>query len=252
MKFGTIVLTGILLNALPKMMGTIKKVFESISGFFGRVFNFFKPFISFVTGIKFDDKSEKNKKLVDDAENLKKQLKPLNDITNQVGKLTGDFEKAAEKSGASTGGGGSGGSETGGETTTTTVTTETNTEGADTTITPSDSTSEIQSTKEDYREKLDDALIRRAEYIESGDTAKLEGVEKKIEFYQKKLGIDTSSKFTILVKDSDGKVQKIDASKLKAKTDDTVSMLNNGSSTNGSKTIVVQRQIVQTNVAVPV
>jgi len=54
------------------------------------------------------------------------------------------------------------------------------------------------------------------------------------------------------VKDSDGKVQKIDASKLKAKTDDTVSMLNNGSSTNGSKTIVVQRQIVQTNVAVPV
>ena len=251
MKFGTIVLTGILLNALPKMMGTIKKVFESISGFFGRVFNFFKPFISFVTGIKFDDKSEKNKKLVDDAENLKKQLKPLNDITNQVGKLTGDFEKAAEKSGASTSSGGSGTSGTE-NSTTTTVLTETNTEGADTTITSSDSTSEIQSTKEDYREKLDDALIRRAEYIESGDTAKLEGVEKKIEFYQKKLGIDTSSKFTILVKDSDGKVQKIDASKLKAKTDDTVSMLNNGSSTNGSKTIVVQRQIVQTNVAVPV
>ena len=43
MKFGTIVLTGILLNALPKMMDTIKKVFNSISGFFSRVFNFFKP-----------------------------------------------------------------------------------------------------------------------------------------------------------------------------------------------------------------
>ena len=45
-----------------------------------------------MTGIKFDDKSEKNKKLVNDAENLKKQLKPLNDITNQVGKLTSDFD----------------------------------------------------------------------------------------------------------------------------------------------------------------
>ena len=108
MKFGTIVLTGILLNALPKMIGTIKKVFESISGFFGRVFNFFKPFISFVSGIEFDEKDNQNKKLVDDAENLKKQLKPLDDITNQVGKLTSDFDKAAEKSGASTGGGGSG------------------------------------------------------------------------------------------------------------------------------------------------
>ena len=251
MKFGTIVLTGILLNALPKMIGTIKKVFESISGFFGRVFNFFKPFISFVSGIEFDEKDNQNKKLVDDAENLKKQLKPLNDITNQVGKLTSDFDKAAEKSGASTGGGGSGGSETGAETTKTTVTTETTTEGADTTITPSDTTSEIQSIKIDYREKLDDALIKRAEYIESGDTSKLKGIDKKIEFYQKKLGIDPNSKFTILVKDSDGKVQKIDGSQLKEKTDNTVSMLNNGS-TSGSTTIVYQRQVVQTNVAVPV
>ena len=251
MKFGTIVLTGILLNALPKMIGTIKKVFESISGFFGRVFNFFKPFISFVSGIEFDEKDNQNKKLVDDAENLKKQLKPLNDITNQVGKLTSDFDKAAEKSGASTGGGGSGGSETGAETTTTTVTTDTTDEGADTTITPSDTTSEIQSIKIDYREKLDDALIKRAEYIESGDTSKLKGIDKKIEFYQKKLGIDPNSKFTILVKDSDGKVQKIDGSQLKAKTDDTISMLNNGN-INGGTTIVYQRQVVQTNVAVPV
>ena len=251
MKFGTIVLTGILLNALPKMMGTIQKVFESISGFFGRVFNFFKPFISFVSGIEFDEKDNQNKKLVDDAENLKKQLKPLNDITNQVGKLTGDFNKAAEKSGASTGGGSSGGSDTGAVTTTTTVTTETSDEGADTTITPSDTTSEIQSIKIDYREKLDDALIKRAEYIESGDTSKLKGIDKKIEFYQKKLGIDPNSKFTILVKDSDGKVQKIDGSQLKAKTDNTISMLNN-SNNNGGTTIVYQRQVVQTNIAVPV
>ena len=251
MKFGTIVLTGILLNALPKMIGTIKKVFESISGFFGRVFNFFKPFISFVSGIEFDEKDNQNKKLVDDAENLKKQLKPLNDITNQVGKLTSDFDKAAEKSGVSTGGGGSGGSETGAETTTTTVTTETTDEGADTTITPSDTTSEIQSIKIDYREKLDDALIKRAEYIESGDTSKLKGIDKKIEFYQKKLGIDPNSKFSILVKDSDGKVQKIDGSQLKAKTDNTISMLNNGNN-NGGTTIVYQRQVVQTNVAIPV
>ena len=251
MKFGTIVLTGILLNALPKMMGTIQKVFESISGFFGRVFNFFKPFISFVSGIEFDEKDNQNKKLVDDAENLKKQLKPLNDITNQVGKLTGDFNKAAEKSGASTGGGGSGGSDTGAVTTTTTVTTEPSDEGAATTITPSDTTSEIQSIKIDYREKLDDALIKRAEYIESGDTSKLKGIDKKIEFYQKKLGIDPNSKFTILVKDSDGKVQKIDGSQLKAKTDNTISMLNNGNN-NGGTTIVYQRQVVQTNIAVPV
>ena len=251
MKFGTIILTGILLNALPKMMGTIKKVFNSISGFFSRVFNFFKPFISFVSGIEFNEKDNQNKKLMDDAENLKKQLKPLDDVKKKVEKITGDFNKAAEKSGASTGGGGSGGSETGGETTTTTVTTETTTEGADTTITPSDTTSEIQSIKVDYREKLDDALIKRSEYIESGDTSKLEGIDKKIEFYQKKLGIDSTSKFTILVKDSDGKVQKIDGSQLKAKTDDTISMLNNGS-TSGSTTIVYQRQVVQTNVAVPV
>ena len=251
MKFGTIVLTGILLNALPKMMDTIKKVFNSISGFFGRVFNFFKPFISFVTGIKFDEKDNQNKKLIDDAENLKKQLKPLDKVTDKVNKLTGDFDDAAKKSGASTGGGGSGGSETGAETTTTTVTTETTDEGADTTITPSDTTSEIQSIKIDYREKLDDALIKRAEYIESGDTSKLKGIDKKIEFYQKKLGIDPNSKFTILVKDSDGKVQKIDGSQLKAKTDNTISMLNNGNN-NGGTTIVYQRQVVQTNIAVPV
>ena len=252
MKFGAIVLTGILVNALPKMMDTIKKVFNSISGFFSRVFNFFKPFISFVTGIEFDDKEQQNKKLIDDAENLKKQLKPLNKVTDKVKKLTGDFDKAAEKSGVSTGGGGSGGSETGEETTKTTVTTETTTEGADTTITPSDTTSENQSSDIDYKKKLDDALIKRAEYIESGETSKLDGVNKKIEFYEKKLGIDSSSKFTILVKDSDGKVQKIDGSQLKAKTDNTVSMLNNGSSTNGSTTVIVQRQVVQTNVAVPV
>ena len=252
MKFGTIVLTGILLNALPKMMDTIKKVFNSISGFFGRVFNFFKPFISFVTGIKFDEKDNQNKKLIDDAENLKKQLKPLDKVTDKVNKLTGDFDDAAKKSGASTGGGGSGGSETGEETTKTTVTTETTIEGADTGITPSDTTSENQSSDIDYKKKLDDALIKRAEYIESGDTSKLDGVNKKIEFYEKKLGIDSSSKFTILVKDSDGKVQKIDGSQLKAKTDNTVSMLNNSSSTNGSTTVIVQRQVVQTNVAVPV
>jgi len=35
----------------------------------------------------------------------------------------------------------------------------------------------------DYREKLDDALIERAKYIESGDTSKLDGVNKKIKFY---------------------------------------------------------------------
>ena len=87
MKFGTIVLTGILLNALPKMMDTIKKVFNSISGFFSRVFNFFKPFISFVTGIKFDEKDNENKKLIDDAENLKKQLKPLDEVTDKVKNL---------------------------------------------------------------------------------------------------------------------------------------------------------------------
>ena len=34
MKFGSIILTGILVNALPKMMDTIQKVFNSISGFF--------------------------------------------------------------------------------------------------------------------------------------------------------------------------------------------------------------------------
>ena len=108
MKFGTIVLTGISSNALPKMIGTIQKVFNAISGFFNRVFNFFKPFVSFVTGINFEDRESENKKLIDEADNLKKQLKPLDDITNKVGKLTGDFNKFAEKSGASTGGGGSG------------------------------------------------------------------------------------------------------------------------------------------------
>lgn len=208
-----------------------------------------KPFISFVTGIEFNDKDNENKKLVDDAENLKKQLKPLNDVTDKVKKLTGDFDNAAKDSGVSiSNGSGSGTSET---ETTTTVTTEKTTGGEDTPITSSDTTSEIQSVNVDYREKLDDALIKRAEYIESGDTSKLKGIDKKIEFYQKKLGIDPNSKFTILVKDSDGKVQKIDGSQLKAKNDDTVSMLNNGS-TSGSTTIVYQRQVVQTNVAVPV
>ena len=36
-----------------------------------------------------------------------------------------------------------------------------------------------------FQEKLDDALARREEYEETGDMEKLEGVQKKIEFYEK-------------------------------------------------------------------
>ena len=251
MKFGTIVLTGILLNALPKMIGTIQKVFKAISGFFNRVFNFFKPFVSFVTGINFEDRESENKKLIDEAENLKKQLKPLDDVTNKVGKLTGDFNKAAEKSGVSTGGGGSGtsGTETSSESTTTTTTT-TDASDSSTTVTGTKTEKELEE-EGFYKEKLKEAETRRIEYVKNGETSKIEGVDKKIEFYKKKLGINPIDT-TILVQDTDGKVQKLDSSQLKSKNNDTVSVLNNGSSTNGSKTIVIQRQVVQTNVAVPV
>ena len=251
MKFGSIILTGILVNALPKMMDTIKKVFDSISGFFSRVFNFFKPFVSFITGIEFNDRESENKKLIDEADNLKKQLKPLNDVTDQVQKLTGDFNKAAEKSGA--GGGGSGGSGTSGTETTseTTTTTTTTTDVSDSSITPTTETSDNQTSNVDYNELLQDALIRRDQYIQSGDQSKLNGVNKKIEFYQKQLNISSNVKSSILVVDQDGKVQKVDNSQLSQKTEDNTAMLNNGS-TSGTTTIVYQRQVVQTNVAVPV
>ncbi len=252
MKFGAIVLTGILVNALPKMMDTIKKVFNSISGFFSRVFNFFKPFISFVTGIKFNDRDSENKKLMDDAENLKKQLKPLDDITNKVGKLTGDFNKAAEKSGASGSGDGSGtsGTEKSSESTTTSTTT---TDISDTSTTAVVETKTERELEEEgfYKEKLKEAETRRVEYVKNGETSKLQGVDEKIEFYKKKLGINPIDT-TLIIQDADGKVQKVDSSQLKTKTSDTVSVLNNGGNTNGSKTIIVQRQVVQTNVAVPV
>ena len=251
MKFGTIVLTGILLNALPKMIGTIQKVFKAISGFFDRVFNFFKPFVSFVTGINFEDRESENKKLIDEAENLKKQLKPLDDVTNKVGKLTGDFNKAAEKSGVSTGGGGSGtsGTETSSESTTTTTTT-TDASDSSTTVTGTKTEKELEE-EGFYKEKLKEAETRRIEYVKNGETSKIEGVDEKIEFYKKKLGINPINT-TLLIQDTDGKVQKVDSSQLKSKTDNTVSVLNNGSSTNGSTTIVYQRQVVQTNVAIPV
>ena len=251
MKFGSIILTGILVNALPKMMDTIKKVFNSISGFFSRVFNFFKPFVSFITGIEFDDRESENKKLIDEADNLKKQLKPLNDVTEKVEKLTGDFNKAAEKSGA--GGGGSGGSGTSGTETTseTTTTTTTTTDVSDSSITPTTETFDNQASDVDYNGLLQDALIRRDQYIQSGDQSKLNGVNKKIEFYQKQLNISSNVKSSILVVDQDGKVQKVDNSQLSQKTEDNTSMLNNGS-TSGTTTIVYQRQVVQTNVAVPV
>ena len=251
MKFGSIILTGILVNALPKMMDTIKKVFNSISGFFSRVFNFFKPFVSFITGIEFDDRESENKKLIDEADNLKKQLKPLNQVTEKVEKLTGDFNKAAEKSGA--GGGGSGGSGTSGTETTseTTTTTTTTTDVSDSSITPTTETFDNQASDVDYNGLLQDALIRRDQYIQSGDQSKLNGINKKIEFYQKKLNISSNIKSSILVVDQDGKVQKVDNSQLSQKTEDNTSMLNNGS-TSGTTTIVYQRQVVQTNVAVPV
>ena len=251
MKFGTIVLTGILLNALPKMIGTIQKLFKAISGFFNRVFNFFKPFVSFVTGINFEDRESENKKLIDEAENLKKQLKPLDDVTNKVGKLTGDFNKAAEKSGVSTGGGGSGtsGTETSSESTTTTTTT-TDASDSSTTVTGTKTEKELEE-EGFYKEKLKEAETRRIEYVKNGETSKIEGVDEKIEFYKKKLGINPINT-TLLIQDVDGKVQKVDSSQLKSKTDNTVSVLNNGSSTNGSTTIVYQRQVVQTNVAIPV
>ena len=251
MKFGAIVLTGILVNALPKMMDTIKKVFNSISGFFSRVFNFFKPFISFVTGIEFNDREAENKKLMDDAEALKKQLKPLDAITDKVNKIKGDFNKAAEKSGAIGSGDGSGtsGTETSSESTTTTTTT-TDTSDSSTTVTGTKTAKELEE-EGFYKEKLKEAETRRIEYVKNGETSKIAGVDEKIEFYKKKLGINPLNS-TIIVEDSDGKVQKLDSSQLKAKTSDTVSVLNNGSSTNGSKTIIVQRQVVQTNVAVPV
>tara|TARA_B100001093_G_scaffold85634_1_gene77340 strand:+ start:2954 stop:3943 length:990 start_codon:yes stop_codon:yes gene_type:complete len=251
MKFGSIILTGILVNALPKMMDTIKKVFNSISGFFSRVFNFFKPFVSFITGIEFNDRESENKKLIDEADNLKKQLKPLNQVTEKVEKLTGDFNKAAEKSGA--GGGGSGGSGTSGTETTseTTTTTTTTTDVSDSSITPTTETSDNQTSNVDYNQLLQDALIRRDQYIQSGDQSKLNGVNKKIEFYQKQLNISSNVKSSILVVDQDGKVQKVDNSQLSQKTEDNTAMLNNGS-TSGTTTIVYQRQVVQTNVAVPV
>ena len=251
MKFGSIILTGILVNALPKMMDTIKKVFNSISGFFSRVFNFFKPFISFVTGIEFNDRESENKKLIDDAENLKKQLKPLSDVTDKVGKLTGDFNKAAEKSGASGSGDGSGtsGTETSSESTTTTTTT-TDKSDSSTTVTGTKTEKELEE-EGFYKEKLKEAETLRIEYVKNGETSKIAGVDEKIEFYKKKLGINPIDT-TILVQDTDGKVQKLDSSQLKSKNNDTVSVLNNGSSTNGSTTVIVQRQIVQTNVAVPV
>ena len=251
MKFGTIVLTGILLNALPKMIDKIQKVFRSISNFFTRVFNFFKPFVEFVTGIKFDDKDSEYKKLMDDAENLKKEMKPLDEMAEKVKKIKGDFDKAAEDAGVSSVGANTGGGD--GEETEKKVveTTEVTNDATKNEITPSDTTSENQSNEVDYRKLLDDALVRRAEYIQSGNTTKLVNVNKKIEFYEKKLGINSNSKFTILVKDSQGKFQKIDGSQLKSKNDNTISMLNN-SGTSGSKTIVYQRQIVQTNIAIPV
>ena len=251
MKFGSIILTGILVNALPKMMDTIKKVFDSISGFFSRVFNFFKPFVSFITGIEFNDRESENKKLIDEADNLKKQLKPLNQVTEKVQKLTGDFNKAAEKSGA--GGGGSAGSGTSGTETTseTTTTTTTTTDVSDSSITPTTETFDNQASDVDYNGLLQDALIRRDQYIQSGDQSKLNGINKKIEFYQKKLNISSNVKSSILVVDQDGKVQKVDNSQLSQKTEDNTSMLNNGS-TSGTTTIVYQRQVVQTNVAVPV
>ena len=251
MKFGTIILTGILLNALPKMIGTIQKVFRSISNFFTRVFNFFKPFVEFVTGIEFDDKDSEYEKLMDDAENLKKEMKPLDEMAEKVKKIKGDFDKAAEDAGVSSGGANTGGGD--GEETEKKVveTTEVTNDATKNEITPSDTTSENQSNEVDYRKLLDDALVRRAEYIQSGNTTKLVNVNKKIEFYEKKLGIKSNSKFTILVKDSQGKFQKIDGSQLKSKNDNTISMLNN-SGTSGSKTIVYQRQVVQTNIAIPV
>ena len=248
MKFGTIVLTGILLNALPKMIGTIQKVFNAISGFFNRVFNFFKPFVSFVTGINFEDRESENKKLIDEADNLKKQLKPLDDITNKVGKLTGDFNKAAEKSGAIGSGDGSGTTTSSESTTTTTTTTDKS--DSSTTVTGTKTEKELEE-EGFYKEKLKEAETKRVEYVKNGQTSKLQGIDEKIEFYKKKLGINPINT-TILVQDSDGKVQKLDSSQLKSKTDNTVSMLNNGSSTNGSTTVIVQRQVVQTNVAVPV
>jgi len=183
---------------------------------------------------------------------LKKQLKPLDDITNKVGKLTGDFNKAAEKSGASSGSGdgsGTSGTETSSESTTTTTTTS-DTSDSSTTVTGTKTEKELEE-EGFYKEKLKEAETRRIEYVKNGETSKIEGVDKKIEFYKKKLGINPIDT-TILVQDTDGKVQKLDSSQLKSKNNDTVSVLNNGSNTNGSKTIVIQRQVVQTNVAVPV
>ena len=180
---------------------------------------------------------------------VKKQLKPLNDITDKVGKLTGDFNKAAEKSGVSTGGDSTSSTETSSESTTTTTTT-TDKSDSSTPITGTKTEKEIE-TESFYKQKLKDAETRRAEYIKTGETSKIPGVEEKIQFYKKKLGIEPNLKTTILVQDSDGTVQKLDSSQLKSKTDNTVSMLNNGS-TSGSTTIVYQRQVVQTNVAVPV
>ena len=60
------------------------------------------------------------------------------------------------------------------------------------------STSENQLNNIDYKEKLAEAEKRLEQYKIDGDTSKLQGIERKIEFYEKKLGIDSSSKFTDL------------------------------------------------------
>ena len=76
MKFAPIILTGILVMH-TKNDGTIKKYLIQSGFFIGYLI--FKPFVSFVTGIDFEDRESENKKLIDEAENLKKQLKPLDE-----------------------------------------------------------------------------------------------------------------------------------------------------------------------------
>ena len=89
--------------------------------------------------------------------------------------------------------------------------------------------------KSQVEKKLADSYIRKNEYIQSGDTSKLNGVNKKIEFYEKQLDIMSP---TLIIKSND-QSKRIDTIKSK-KT--------NGSSE--KQKIIVMTKTVEKNVPV--
>ena len=257
-QFGATILIGQLITALPGLIEKFKEWKENnkmlIDGVIGTVKAIgtgLKNITEFFTGVNFDDQDKRK-------EEINKEVGILNENLDVVDKETEEFsgESSSEESEVST----ENKSENQNNIRENSDLVKKEPIDKKTTISQgSGSDIQLDSTERDgvgvlseedrkkfkvsktgldksrIEKKLADAYVRKNEYIQSGDTSKLNGVNKKIENYEKQLNIMSP---TLIIKSND-----------QSKRIDTIKSKNTNGSSEKQK-IIVMTKTVEKNVPV--